>query len=381
MRRFVALSALFALLICMPWAVRADFEPIRVAVLDFDLKGEGYETEDMGAIVAEWFVTALVREGRFRVVERGLLKKITTEHKLGASGLVDDNTATRIGKLLGVKVIISGSVLKLQNVLEINARIIDVETASIIAAENVKSSAAAALQDLVVQMAAKIINNFPLEGYIVRRNTGDKIVSVDLGRITGIKKSMEFIVYKEGEVIKHPITKQILDIQRIETGTIIITNVRNKISTGEIIEEKTPGAIINGQRIHSRATFIPIPTPVAYERQKPRTTRTKRYPTTAHDVIQMLRSSKPAEKIKGARYAVRLFPTHNEVLQVAEDELLRGYEQRTRDRHYIDAMAWLCNVLGRSRQNRYKDTLYEVSKNTRNRKLRSYAKKNYNLLK
>jgi TolB-like protein len=345
----------------MPWAVRADFEPVRVAVLDFDLKGEGYETEDMGSIVAEWFVTAFVREGRFGVVERGLLKKITTEHKLGASGLVDDDTATQIGKLLGVKVIISGSVLKLENVLEINARIIDVETASIIAAENVKSSAAAALQDLVVQI-----------------NTGDKIVSVDLGRITGIKKSMEFIVYKEGEVIKHPITKQILDIQRIETGTIIITNVRDKISTGEIIEEKTPGAIMNGQRIQSRATFIPIPTPVAYERQKP---KTKGYPTTAHDVIQMLRSSRPAEKIKGARYAVRLFPTHNEVLQVAEDELLRGYEQRTRDRQYIDAMAWLCNVLGRSRQNKYKDTLYEVSKNTRNRKLRSYAKKNYNLLK
>ncbi len=378
MRRFVALSALFALLICMPWAVRADFEPVRVAVLDFDLKGEGYETEDMGAIVAEWFVTALVREGRFGVVERGLLQKITAEHKLGASGLVDDNTATRIGKLLGVKVIISGSVLKLENVLEINARIIDVETASIIAAENVKSSAAAALQDLVVQMAAKIINNFPLEGYIVRRNTGDKIVSVDLGRITGIKKSMAFVVYKEGEVIKHPITGQILDIQRIETGTITITNVRKKISTGEIIEEKTPGAIMIGQRIQSRATFIPIPTPVAYDRQKP---RTKRIPTTAHDVIQMLRSSKTAEKIKGARYAVRLFPTHNEVLQVAEDELLRGYEQRTRDRQYIDAMAWLCNVLGRSRQNRYKDTLYEVSKNAPNKKLRNYAKKNYRLLK
>ncbi len=378
MRRFVALSALFASLIYMPWAVRADFEPVRVAVLDFDLKGEGYETEDMGAIVAEWFVTAFVREGRFGVVERGLLKKITAEHKLGASGLVDDNTATRIGKLLGVKVIISGSVLKLENVLEINARIIDVETASIIAAENVKSSAAAALQDLVVQMAAKISNNFPLEGYIVRRNTGDKIVSVDLGRITGIKKSMEFNVYGEGEVIKHPITKQILDIQRVETGTIIITNVRKKISTGEIIEEKTPGAIMIGQKVQSRATFIPTPTPVTYERQKPRPRGT---PTTAHDIIQMLRSSKPAEKIKGARYAVRLFPTHNEVLQVAEDELLRGYQHRTRDRQYIDAMAWLCNVLGRSGQNKYKDTLYEVSRNTRNRKLRSYAKKNYNLLK
>jgi TolB-like protein len=362
----------------MPYAARANFQTTRVAVLDFDLKGEGYETEDMGAIVAEWFVTAFVREGRFEVVERGLLKKIMTEHKLGASGLVDDNTATQIGKLLGVKVIISGSVLKLANVLEINARIIDVETASIIAAENVKSSAAAALQDLVVQMAAKIINNFPLTGYIVRRNSDDKTVSIDLGRITGIKKSMEFAVYKEGEVIKHPVTGQVLDIHRIETGTIIITNVREKISRGEIIEEKTPGAIRIGQRVQSRSTFRPIPSPVAYDRQKP---KTRRRPTTAHDIIQLLRSSRPAEKTKGAKYAVRLFPTNDEILQVAEDELLKGYEERTRNRQLIDALSWLCNVLGRSGQKKYKDTLYEVSKNARNKKLRGYAKKNYNLLK
>jgi TolB-like protein len=362
----------------MPYAARADFQPTRVAVLDFDLKGEGYETEDMGAIVAEWFVTALVREGRFEIVERGLLKKIMAEHKLGASGLVDDNTATRIGKLLGVKVIISGSVLKLANVLEINARIIDVETASIIAAENVKSTAAAALQDLVVQMAAKIINNFPLEGYIVRRISGDKTVTVDLGKITGIKKSMQFVVYKEGEVIKHPVTGQVLDIHRIETGTIVITNIRDKISRGEIIEEKTPGAIMIGQRVQSRATLIPIPTPVTYDPQKP---KPGRLPETAHDIIQLLRSSTPAEKIKGAKHAVRLSPIHDDILQVAEDELLKGYEVRTRDRQLIDALSWLCNVLGRSGQRKYKDTLYEVSKNARTKKLRGYAKKNYNLLK
>ena len=49
--------------------------------------------------------------------------------------------------------------------------------------------------------------------------------------------------------------------------------------------------------------------------------------------------------------------------------------------NYIDAMAWLCNALGRSGQVQYKETLREVSKNAGHRKIRSYAKKNYKLLK
>ena len=170
MKRCVVL--ILALLLCVMWPARAQatFKKTKIAVLDFTLQGQGFETEDMGAIVAEWFITALVKAGRFDVVERGMIHKILEEQKLAMSGVVDDTTATQIGKLLGVEAIISGSVLKLQSVLEINARIIDVETASIKAAENVKSTAAIRLQDLVVQMSDQIIKNFPLQGYIVCRS-------------------------------------------------------------------------------------------------------------------------------------------------------------------------------------------------------------------
>jgi len=89
-------------------------------------------SEDMGAIVAEWFITALVKAGRFDVVERAMLKKIITEQKISMTGVIDESTATQLGKLLGVKIIISGTVLKLQDVLEVNSRIIDVETGSIV---------------------------------------------------------------------------------------------------------------------------------------------------------------------------------------------------------------------------------------------------------
>ena len=385
MKRYIAFLIVLTFFISIPLAANADFKRTKIAVLDFDLKGSGFETEDMGAIVAEWFITAFVKEGRFDVVERGLLKKILYEQKLGMSGILDETTATKIGKLLGVKIIISGSVLKLQNILEINARIIDVETASIIAAEHVKSSAAVQLQDLVVRMSAKIIKNFPLEGYIVSRKTGKWRVSIDLGRIAGVKEGMAFIVYKEGQIIRHPKTKEILDVETIETGKIVITKVRNKISKADIVKEIAPGAIKFGQMVKSLGPLTPIHPDATVDRAL-RTARSdrrakKRAPVaTVSEILYLLKSSNPKEKIKGAQYTVRSFPTSSELLRTAEEELLKGYEIKTRDRNHIEAMAWMCNVLGRSKQLQYKDTLQMVYKNAASRRLKKYARKNYRLL-
>jgi len=385
MKRYIAFLIVLAFFISIPLAANADFKRSKIAVLDFDLKGAGFETEDMGAIVAEWFITAFVKDGRFDVIERGLLKKILNEQKLGMSGILDETTATKIGKLLGVKIIISGSVLKLQNILEINARIIDVETASIIAAENVKSTAAVRLQDLVVRMSAKIIKNFPLEGYIVRRKIGKWRVSVDLGRIAGVKEGMEFIVYKEGQILRHPKTKEILDVETVQTGKIIITMVKDKISKATIIKETTSGAILSGQLVKSVSPLTPVHPEATVDRAL-RTSRSdrrarKRAPVaTVSQILYLLKSPNSKEKIKGAQYTVRSFPTNPQLLQAAEAALLKGYELRTRDRNHAEVMAWMCNVLGRSKQLKYKDTLQKVYKNAASRRVRKYAKKNYRIL-
>ncbi len=238
----------------VPASALAEFQKTKIAVLDFQLQGH-FDNPDMGAIVAEWFITAMVREGRFDVVERRLLEKVLTEHQLAMTGALDANSASQIGKLLGVKTIISGSVIRLQDILEVNARIIDVESGSIIAAENVRSSAATQLHDLVDVMSKKIIHNFPLEGYIVYRNKNN--VTLDLGTNSGVKKGMTFMVFKEGEVIKHPKTNEILDVKRIRTGTVTIFNVSGKICEGEISEETSPGSVDYGQMVKSMTANIP----------------------------------------------------------------------------------------------------------------------------
>jgi len=456
MKRLINFFLLTSLILSMPGTSAAEFKKTKIAVLDFKLQGEGFETEDMGAIVAEWFITAFVKEGRFDVVERGLLNKIMEEQKLGLTGIMDETTATQIGKILGVQAIISGSVLKLENVLEINARIIDVESASIRAAESVKSSKVQNLQDLVVQMSEKIIKNFPLQGYIV--NKIDDQVSIDLGSSAGVKAGMEFIAYKEGKIIKHPKTGEVLDVERIETGKLYVTRVRDKIAEAKITAEEEPGAVKYGQMVYSvveppeaqssgtepykkpvgsrlyvttvpknaKIRFLNITSPyqpgmlldtgryhievsapgyvkndqwistesegdkrvTVYlhpETVQPKTTQPVAKPEFGlsdeiQGYIEMLQSPDMAQKIKAAKIVVRRYPTQPDLVAVANTELLNGYSKITNDKHYIDAMSWLTNVLGASKDSEYRSTLEQVRQGGGHRKLKEYAAKNLKLL-
>lgn len=252
---FTSFCSILFILVILPSPSSAEFKKTKIAVLDFQLQGGRHDSNDMGKIVAEWLITALVKEGRFDVIERRLLEKVLQEQKMHASGLVDESSASKLGKVLGAKIVITGSVMQFQNVMEVNARIIEVESSSIVAAENVKSTSAAKLEDLVVEMAEKIIRDFPLEGYIVQRE-GSKVL-IDLGKRAGVKPGMQFIVYKEGRVIKHPKTGEVLDIERIETGSVEISDVKTKTADARILHENEMDGINTGHLVKSKSELVP----------------------------------------------------------------------------------------------------------------------------
>lgn len=247
LRLLVYLLLVLGFSISPGWA--ADFKKTKIAVLDFEQRGEAFKTQDMGGIVAEWFTTAMVKDGRFQVVERALLKKIIQEQKLGMSGLIDQDSTATLGKILGVKTIISGSVLLLQDHVEVNARIINVNTGSIVAAENLRSANPDNLKEAIEELTAKIVRNFPLTGYIVKKR--DASVLIDLGASAGLQPGMEFIVFKEGEAIKHPKTGEVLDVEQIRTGKIKIAEIGVNTATAEILEVEPKQDIRYGQLVQS----------------------------------------------------------------------------------------------------------------------------------
>ncbi len=92
----------------------------------FPLRDSNTKTErsKVGDSITEMLVTALIRTGRFRILERSQLDKILEEQSLGQSGIIDRQTAVQAGKLAGVDAIVIGSVSWLKSRIELDARII-----------------------------------------------------------------------------------------------------------------------------------------------------------------------------------------------------------------------------------------------------------------
>ncbi len=242
---------IFVLLLlgAVPLSFASDSKKTKIAVVDFQMQGERFETSDMGRIVAEWLITCLVETGRFDVIERRLIEKVIEEQKVGASGLISAEGAAEVGKMLGAKNIITGTVLSLGKRFEINARLISVEEGSIITAVNIIADSESKLRPKVSERGEKIINAFPLEGYILKR-TKDKVV-IDLGRPAGVKEGMRFVVIKEGSAIRHPKTGEIVDVEEIEAGEVEMEDVGKKTSTGFIRKESRSGKIEDGMAVRS----------------------------------------------------------------------------------------------------------------------------------
>lgn len=83
----------------------------RVAVLNFENNSTWtYWGEHLGRAAADELVTQLLKDGRFTVVERAQLDAVLAEQRLGATGAVDAGTAAKVGRILGVQYILTGSI-------------------------------------------------------------------------------------------------------------------------------------------------------------------------------------------------------------------------------------------------------------------------------
>ncbi len=113
MRRIVTFFTLVVVvgLCCMASDSEAAGKKIRVAVMNFANNSTwSWWGDRLGEAANDEFTTQLVNSGQFTVIERAQLQSILQEQGLGASGAVSSSTAPKIGKLLGVQVIFTGSI-------------------------------------------------------------------------------------------------------------------------------------------------------------------------------------------------------------------------------------------------------------------------------
>jgi len=98
-------------------------------------------------------------------------------------------------------------------------------------------------------------------------------------------------------------------------------------------------------------------------------------PELQEHLLCKLESTNSIDKRKAAKLLYKTYPYENDVLVAVNKELLKGYNVKIRDKYHVDAMAWLCKILGRSGQNKYMATLQEVIGRTKSGKIKRHAKK------
>src|SRR6185503_5328694 len=104
-------------------------------------------------------ITDLASNGKIRIVDRTHLNEILAEQKLSTTGQVTQETAVRIGKILGAQYAITGGFMTdPKGGARLTARTIIIETTQIIQPQSASGKADEPLA-LIADLSAKVTSN------------------------------------------------------------------------------------------------------------------------------------------------------------------------------------------------------------------------------
>lgn len=259
--------------------------------------GGGVTADGMTAMLS----AALVKDGRFVVVERPGLAGVTAEQTLGQGRATTTETAAKSGQLIGASILVRGALTKFEpaaggtsvslgglpvgsflsalapraaigsksSVLEISLTLIDTTTGQVIstsAAQGTTSSSSADLtlvnsnsgasagistfqttpigqagEQAIIKAVEQIaigMKGVPWSALVVDANEGT--VYVNAGADRNVQSGLYLNAYRKGKVFTDPSTGVILDVAMERIGTIQINGVREKMSTAAVVSGQMP---------------------------------------------------------------------------------------------------------------------------------------------
>ena len=96
-----------------------------IAIIDFE--GIGVSKSDARALTQR-LTSEMISIGEYQIVERSEMNRLMEEQKFQYSGCVDIQCAVDIGKMIGAKFMVVGTVTKIGRTFAIDSRMIDVKT-------------------------------------------------------------------------------------------------------------------------------------------------------------------------------------------------------------------------------------------------------------
>ena len=104
----------------------------KIAILYFDNTAKSAELDVLRKGFADMLITDMNGKGGLSIIEREKLNEVLKEIKLQGSQSFDPASAVRIGKLLGVEYLVTGSFFEAFDQFRIDAKVIRVETGEVV---------------------------------------------------------------------------------------------------------------------------------------------------------------------------------------------------------------------------------------------------------
>jgi TolB-like protein len=107
-----------------------------LAILDFDIGATiGQDPDDYQALrrgLASMTLNEMTANQAVRVVERAQLQSILQEQNLGREGRVDPSSVSQVGRLVGARYMVTGTLYDVRGDVRIDARLFNTETGEIL---------------------------------------------------------------------------------------------------------------------------------------------------------------------------------------------------------------------------------------------------------
>jgi hypothetical protein len=72
-----------------------------------------------------------------------------------------------------------------------------------------------------------------VEGFIV--SVEAEMIYLDIGSRVGLRKGSKVVAYREGDVIKHPVSKEVIGKKNLPLGELVVMEVQDKLSVCKFV--------------------------------------------------------------------------------------------------------------------------------------------------
>jgi TolB-like protein len=104
-----------------------------IAVINISSRSENESLQ-----IIRWLENSLLKNGKIGIVSRQQINVVLKEQEFGISGYVDDESAQRIGHILGAEYVSIGELIYIDSENILNIQVLEVETARLIYSNSFK---------------------------------------------------------------------------------------------------------------------------------------------------------------------------------------------------------------------------------------------------